>query len=513
MASDKFKKSRLIIALEVYFYLAVLFVIYTLIEDDLQHLRGESVLLGLGLLGLWRWSWWLVHIIRSLIYRWLVYPRTARRGRRLWQKGWRPDEVVFMMTTYKEDPDITARVIRSIIDETLRVGTSARLLVGTGDPFDEKVIGDYFSQLGSPVPIQLIFIRQRGTGKRMAIGTVLRKLAQLGVDDDVPVVFMDGDTVLEPECLVRALPHFALNPRLDALTTHEQAIVRGPDWMQKWLDLRFGQRHLGMCSHALSRKVLTLTGRMSVFRGVRVVEPQFYELIESDHLNHWLWGRFRFLSGDDKSTWYSLLRRGSEMTYIPDALVTTIEIVDGNGIDRMKANLLRWSGNMLRNGSRAIALGPRRVKPFIWWCLVDQRISIWTVLVGPVLAILASFTLTPMALVIFLAWILLSRFVASVVLGIYAGRFDISYPLILYFSQILNSVLKIYVWFRLPRQRWVNRGNQTIAQRKSRLLQFRNAMAVYLTTLFVTGFVYVLSLYLGVFEFIGWDRAMRTLLF
>ena len=40
----------------------------------------------------------------------------------------------------------------------------------------------------------------------------------------------------------------------------------------------------------------------------------------------------------------------------PMPLVYTIEYIDDDGIERMKQNLLRWSGNMLRNGTRAIAL-------------------------------------------------------------------------------------------------------------------------------------------------------------
>jgi len=58
-----------------------------------------------------------------------------------------------------------------------------------------------------------------------------------------------------------------------------------------------------MQSHALSGRVLTLTGRMSVFRGEHLTKIDFIRLVEADCLDHWLWGRFRFLSGDDKSTW------------------------------------------------------------------------------------------------------------------------------------------------------------------------------------------------------------------
>ena len=122
---------------------------------------------------------------------------------------------------------------------------------------------------------------------------------------------------------------------------------------------------LTISRHALSHRVLTLTGRFSVFRATHITSHEFIRLQEADFLEHWLWGRFRFLSGDDKSTWYTLLKYGVKMTYVPDATGVTIEVVDGSGMTRMKENLRRWSGNMLRNGARAIALGPWRMPFFI----------------------------------------------------------------------------------------------------------------------------------------------------
>ena len=64
-----------------------------------------------------------------------------------------------------------------------------------------------------------------------------------------------------------------------------------------------------MQSHALSERVLTLTGRFSVFRATHIVGHEFIRLQEADYLDHWLWGKFRFLSGDHKSSWYALLQQ------------------------------------------------------------------------------------------------------------------------------------------------------------------------------------------------------------
>lgn len=425
------------------------------------HLRAAVV--SISLLGAWRYSWWLTHFVRALIYAHRVYPRLRARADAAWEGGARPKRIHFMMTTFREDVAITRLVLDAIVQQCRECGCPATLFIGTGHPSDEDVIREYFGTLEQPVQLEVTVVRQKHPGKRMAIGLVLRAMSRAGIDGDDPVVFLDGDTILASGCAARCASILGVDAGVDALTTDERAVVRGPAWMQHWLDMRFAQRHLAMQSHALSRKVLTLTGRMSVFRARAVVREEFIATIENDYLDHWLWGRFRFLSGDDKSSWYVLLRNGGTMLYVPDAMSLTIERIEGSGMDRMRANLLRWSGNMLRNGMRALALGPRRVGFFIWWCVLDQRIATWSTLVGPIAAIGATLTITPWAIVGYFAWVLLVRMLASFVLFGYARKIDATFPFLLYVSQLLNAVTKAYIWFRLPMQRWTNRGDQRAA--------------------------------------------------
>jgi glycosyltransferase Alg8 len=269
---------------------------------------------------------------------------------------------------------------------------------------------------------------------------------------------------------------------MQALTTYEQAIVNvGPVWMKKWLDMRFSQRDFTMQSYSLSNKVLTLTGRMSIFRGKHLCEQAFIDIIEQDHLTHWLWGDYRFLSGDDKSTWYYLLKEGAQMFYIPDATTITIEYIHDKALSRMKENLRRWSGNTLRNGARAIALGPRTVGYFIWWCLIDQRCAIWTMLIGHLIIMVLAITKTAGFLLVSLLWIACSRLCVSFILFLYARRIDMSFPFLIYINQVMSTVIKIYILFRLPQQRWTNRGDQKSEQEQQRQWRLRGWVATYLT--------------------------------
>ncbi len=466
------------------------------LPNNLYCAENERIILALGVLGTWRYLWWAVHFVRAEIYGRFFFPKLRRRSEALWEGGWRPKRVFYMMTTFREVPATTEALLASLIEETRTTGVPARVFFGTSEESDERIITKYLRRHAEGVDIEVTFVRQNLPGKRIAIGLALRAMCRNGVGDDDVCVFMDGDTYMHPGMLRKCLPIFALCPEVDGLTTDESAVINGPRWMQWWTDMRMAQRHLAMQSIALSGKLLTLTGRCSFFRAPDVIEERFIRMVEADHLDDWLWGRYRFLSGDDKSTAYALLSKpgGAVLRYVPDALATTTEFVEGGGFARMRQNLLRWSGNMLRNGRRCVDLGPERLGWFTWWCFVDQRLAMWSTLVGPAmtltLALAHGVEMVWAALVV----ILVSRLLLSVVLWYYAGRVVIAFPGLLYFNQVTNAGVKVYMLFRLAKQRWRNRGDQRVTEARGWLPAYQNFMGSYLMMLTVSAFVFGLWL-------------------
>ncbi|MCL4186982.1 MAG: glycosyltransferase [Rhodobacteraceae bacterium] len=456
--------------------------------------------IAIGALGVWRFGWWLNHALRAEVFAARAWPRTRAAADAVWAQGWRPRRLHIQMTTYLEDPVITRAVLAAVLAQVRRERIPTTLWIGTGNPRDERVIREFVEAQAADLAtdrFETVMIRQNQPGKRMAIGLILRGIARSGVAPDDIVLFMDGDALLGPEVLARCLPLFESDPGLQALTTDEEVICYGPRWIASWLDMRFAQRRIAMQSHALSGRVLTLTGRMSMFRALHVIDPAFIRTIEADHLDHWLWGRFRFLSGDDKSSWFHLLRIGARMTYVPDATVYTIEIIREAGLARMVQNFRRWSGNMLRNGARAIALGPRAMPPFIWWCIVDQRIAMWTMMVAPVLAAFAT-AAESLYIVNVLAWIVATRLMLSLFLFRHARRADPLWPFILYLNQIINAGVKIYMVFHLAKQRWTNRGNQRTGEGAGLVARLQAGMALFQLVTVVAAFVTGLAVYAGV---------------
>ncbi len=448
------------------------------VDDFIFDFTTYEVTYMLGALGLWRYGWWFNHALRARRFECTKFPVSSAKRNKLWRSGWRPGHIHVQMTTFNEEEAITRHVMEALFSEIRATGIPTTIYVGTGSRFDEDIISDVAHDLASDLDVQVVFVRQDQPGKRMAIGIVMRAIIRTAPEPDDLIVFMDGDAVLGPSTFERCSAMFGIDPELEALTTDEHAITFGPGWMRRWLDMRFAQRRLAMQSHAMSDKVLTLTGRMSMFRARQIINRDFVRTIEADHLDHWLWGRFRFLSGDDKSTWYYLLSRGAKMTYVPDVCVYTVEVIKGDGKLRMVQNLRRWSGNMLRNGARALQLGPRLVGPFIWWCVLDQRIAIWTMLVSPALIFL-SLLYDPRFIIVALLWIVLSRLFLCLFLFRFAKRADMTWPFLLYINQLLNACVKSFMLFFPHKQSWNNRGGQKAGYEKSTTYALKNGFAVF----------------------------------
>lgn len=426
---------------------------------------GSADIFGLftiGIIGAFRWSLFFLRIVRSRIFLHVVFPRWRRAANRIPAEQF--PHVCMIVPTYQEKPWITERVFRAIALEARALSQPMTLVINSSSEQENAEIETILRTEDPELShIHLVQMTQK-QGKRKAMADSLRQASQLGLPTDSVVVLMDGDSELAPGALTKCLPFFRLFPKMGALTTDELPVVNGSYLFSEWFHLRFAQRHYQMCSDSLSRKVMCLTGRFSIFRAEAALAPSFTNQLETDSLDDWLWGKFTFLSGDDKSTWYWLLTRGYDMLYIPDAMVYSIETISGSVAKRAYQNMRRWYGNMLRNNGRAIALGPKITGWSIWFNLLDQRISIWTSLLTPGFLLTGLFQGNWLSIGIIMSWITFTRplMLLIVFLGRPSNLKPIHFPLLL-FSQWSSSLIKIWTQMNMATQNWSNRGNQSIS--------------------------------------------------
>jgi len=317
-------------------------------------------------------------------------------------------------------------------------------------------LAQLLDEAGNPENLRIIVQFQKGDGKREAMAMALRAIAREQPTQSSLTLFLDGDVVLAPGALAECIEFMRADSKLAALTTNNDGIVEGNDTARQWYRLRFAQRHLLMSSLALSDRLLVLTGRFSVYRTMKVITPAFIGIIERDSIEHWLHGRIKLLSGDDKSAWHEILKDGGKMTYLPHVMATSFEALPGDRgfIVESTPLMMRWFGNMRRANGRAIRLGPKRCGPFLWWCLVDQRISPWTTQFGYAIAIVALLRGSPGLFAICAAWMMASRTVLAAAYGAFSRRFDPAWPLLLIYTQFWGSALKVFLAFHPYLQSW-----------------------------------------------------------
>lgn len=441
-------------------YLSLLGFLVLLVPSQVFVPGSEHFILLIGLIGIWRYGVGLVHFLRGMYFLKWVFPRVEKIVLRMGHQA-DPSHVFLMVTSFRIDAQSTAQVYDSIIQEAISCGWPVTVVCSIVEYSDEVVMRSLWRIRNPPDRVDLKIVRIPGTGKRDGLAYGFRAISRAMPDDRAVVAVIDGDTVLNPGVVRQTVPYFGYFPKLGALTTNEFCEVRGSWVMSEWHKLRFAQRHINMCSMALSNRVLTLTGRMSVFRASVVTNPMFIADVEHDNLKHWRLGQFKFLTGDDKSSWFSLMRLGYDTWYVPSASINTIEHPPDKNFFRASRKLMfRWYGNALRQNSRATGLGVSRLGWFTYYVLWDQRISMWTSLLGLLTAIIASIQYHYGYFLVYLLWIGFTRLILSFLLGFSGHAVGPVYPILLYYNQIMGSIMKIFVFFRLDQQSWTRQNTK-----------------------------------------------------
>ncbi|HZX19336.1 MAG TPA: mannuronan synthase [Pseudomonas sp.] len=442
------------------FYLSLLMLLALALPRSVFDPESRDYLLLIGAVGIWRYSMGAVHFVRGMLFLYVVFPHYRRKVAKL-GNATDPSQVFLLVTSFRIDALTTAQVYRSVIREAIDCGYPTTVVCSIVELSDELLVKSLWAQMQPPEHVTLDFVRIPGTGKRDGLAYGFRAISRQMPDTDAVVAVIDGDTVLGEGVVRKTVPWFKLFPNVGGLTTNEFCEVRGSYVMSEWHKLRFAQRHLNMCSMALSKRVLTMTGRMSVFRAEVVTDPAFIADVESDHLDHWRLGRFQFLTGDDKSSWYSLMRLGYDTFYVPDAAINTVEHPPEKSFIKASRKLMfRWYGNNLRQNARALRLGVSRLGGFTSLVLFDQRVSMWTSLLGLSVAIIASLKYGLGFILVYLLWIGLTRLILTLLLSVTGHHIGPAYPLILYYNQIVGALVKIYVFFRLDQQSWTRQNTK-----------------------------------------------------
>nr|P94199.1 RecName: Full=Glycosyltransferase alg8 [Azotobacter vinelandii]CAA70053.1 glucosyl transferase [Azotobacter vinelandii] len=469
-------------------FLSFLMLVAVALPPQVFDPESKHFIMLIGLIGVWRYSMGIIHFLRGMLFLYVVYPYYRRKVEKL-GKDADPSHVFLMVTSFRIDALTTGKVYGSVIKEAINCGYPTTVVCSIVEMSDELLIKSLWEKLDPPDRVKLDFVRIAGTGKRDGLANGFRAISRHMPDEDAVVAVIDGDTVLNEGVVRKTVPLFQDLPQ-HGWPDH-QRILRSAGRLrhERVAQVRFAQRHINMCSMALSHRVLTLTGRMSVFRAV-VTDPEFIVDVENDNLDHWRLGRFKFLTGDDKSSWFSLMRLGYDTFYVPDASIHTVEHPPEKRFVKASRKLMfRWYGNNLRQNSRALKLGVQRLGWFTSVVLFDQRVSMWTSLLGLTVAIIGSIKYSIAIFIAYLLWVCSTRLVLTLLLSLSGHPIGPAYPLILYYNQIVGAVVKIHVFFRLDQQSWTRQDTKLNRELASFQSWFNNwsskAMTFSATSIFI----------------------------
>ena len=388
----------------------------------------------LGLIGLWRWSFWLVRRIGAAAYR----PRVQS-----WPEGEKFLKVSVVTPVYNEDPDVFDQAVRS----WQRNGVHE--IVAVIDKSNIKHImrcqREYVDDPSSSTKFRLIVTPK--PGKRAALCDGI----ELATGELIALV--DSDTIWDDDVLVKTIPHFQ-NPRIGAATLAQR--ISNPDTVANVLfDMLLWSRYKEEVPFLLGmgRVFNTLSGRTAFYRREALLDPNTDNMHD---LRHEFFFGARAISGDDKRLSHLVIRQGWETAFVRGPVVYT------PGLGSMKAffkQRLRWTRNSWRADLRAVAQGWIWAHPALALFMIDRFALPFMMLIGPVVFAISLIDGQYTFAGILLAWWLISRFVR--VFGYFRMhpsriRYLPAYTIYSY----VNSALKIYALGTLRENSWATRWSQ-----------------------------------------------------
>jgi hyaluronan synthase len=367
----------------------------------------------LGILGLIRWSLWLVRRVPAVLYTPIVGDFRL------------PMSIV--VPVYQEVPDIFEAAIRSWLENRV---AEIILVIDVTDAACIAIAGRY------PVTVLLTDV----PGKRDA----LRKGWNAASTELVALV--DSDTIWAPDVYAEVCKPFA-DPRIGGVGTR-QNVYRPRGFLARITDMFLDHRYYdeNACQSYVGQAVSCLSGRTAIYRRALLME------IQQEFMHETFWG-VQCLSGDDKRLTTLILERG-HLTYMQrSALVWS---TFPTGWKQFRSQRLRWARNTWRSDLRALSRGWSWQHPFLAYTMLDKAVSCFTLLVGPGFLIYSLITERWLFVAVLAIWWQISR---SAKLLPHLRRQPSSFFIILGYVAVswVMALIKIRALLTIRQQRWLTR--------------------------------------------------------
>ncbi len=315
------------------------------------YLTNISLLVPIGIVGVVRWAMWCAKRIPALCYRPIDndYTTTA----------------TIVTPVYNEDPVLFRQAIESWI------ANQPDCIIAVVDVTDTTcmAIAESYPQV-DVIPINI-------PGKRAALAA--------GVDATTTdiVVLVDSDVIWEPDVLEKVKMPFA-DPKIGGVGTRQHMYPSDGKRATVWeriadiyLDIRYSDEI--PATTRWGRAVSCLSGRTAAYR------TQLLQDLRESFLNEKFMGK-PCMSGDDKRYTCLVLQNGYATWNQLNAHVYSTFKPTFRDFTKQR---LRWTRNSFRSDLRALWQGWVWRYPYLAVVLIDRTVAPFTLLVGPIVFILA----------------------------------------------------------------------------------------------------------------------------
>lgn len=367
----------------------------------------------LGILGLVRWSLWLVRRIPAVLYAPVGGNHTLSMS--------------IVVPVYQEDPEIFETAIRSWlankVDEVILVI----------DETDSTCIS-----IAERYPVTVLITNVPGKRDALRRGWNHAKTEL--------VALVDSDTIWAPNVYEEVCKPFA-DPRIGGVGTR-QNVYRPKGFLARITDMFLDHRYYdeNACQSVVGRAVSCLSGRTAIYRRHILMD------IEQDFMHETFWG-VQCLSGDDKRLTTLTLERG-HLTYMQRSAVVWSTFP--TTWKQFRKQRLRWARNTWRSDLRALSSRWAWRHPFLCYTMLDKAVSCFTLLVGPSYLIYSLITQHWLFVAVLAIWWQISR---SAKLLPHLRRQPSSFFIILGYVVVswVMALIKIRALLTIRKQRWLTR--------------------------------------------------------
>jgi len=398
-----------------------------------QYLDRYTFLVPLGIIGIWRWSVWIMKEIVGLHY----HPKTKDYNAK----------VSIVTPVYNENPKVFAQALQSWKEN------NPAEIIAVIDYTDLTCI-EIFKKFKITFSGAVLIITDI-PGKRQALaGGIKEAKSEI-------VALVDSDTIWAEDVLRNGLPPFN-DARVAGVATY-QSVLHPKTFAQKFFDIQLNlrYRHEYPFLAAAGNALVCLSGRTAFYRR-EVILPMVPDLVNEKFLGK------PVISGDDKRLTYLVLAAGWKVAYQNTSHVYT------PGMTNLGAYLkqrLRWTRNGLRADLKAILSGWPLKHPAFLFFQVDKFLQSFVIILSPIYFFVSLYLHIWIAALAIFCWWFVSR---AIKIYPYLSRNPkdilIVPGYVLY--TFLAGIVKIYAIFTLNTQSWITRWDT------SRLPQFRFLLAV-----------------------------------